>query len=121
MDVRAFPASRRHPQFAKESLAQSLRDAGIAYDWQGKALGGFRRGPYSEHMKTAAFRDAAAALAMLPGRVCIMCAETRPEDCHRAHISEWLVRRGHRVMHLIAPARMHEHAVHPQEDLWPDV
>jgi uncharacterized protein (DUF488 family) len=121
VDVRAYPVSRRHPQVSRDMLSRSLAQAGIAYDWQGKSLGGYRKVPYPDHMKTAPFREAAEGLAARAQRVCIMCAESEPADCHRAHISDWLVRRGHRVVHLLARGRAREHAVDPQEDLWPDV
>ena len=121
VDVRAYPVSRRHPQFSKEVLQATLAQAGIAYDWQGSALGGHRKVPYPEHMKSVSFREAAAALAARPERSCIMCAESNPEDCHRLHIAEWLARNGHRVVHLLAPGRSREHARNPQEELWPDV
>jgi uncharacterized protein (DUF488 family) len=121
VDVRAFPTSRRHPQFSRESLSGTLRAAGIAYEWQGEALGGYRKVSYQEHMKTAGFREAAAALAALGDGVCIMCAERNPADCHRLHIADWLVAHGQKVMHLLAPARAVEHAAHPQEELWRDV
>jgi uncharacterized protein (DUF488 family) len=120
VDVRAYPASRRHPQFAKEILSQSLAQAGIAYDWQGKALGGYRSVPYPEHMKTAGFRAAASGLAARHERVCMMCAESEPANCHRMHVSDWLARRGHRVVHLLASGRVREHALDPQEELWRD-
>ena len=42
IDVRAHPGSRRHPQFDRGALANSLAVRGIAYQWEGKALGGFR-------------------------------------------------------------------------------
>jgi uncharacterized protein (DUF488 family) len=118
VDVRAFPMSRRHPQFSREVLAATLQDAGIEYEWQGQPLGGYRKVPYRSHMKTPAFRAAAAALAQRNARACIMCAESNPDDCHRAHIADWLVARGHRVLHLLAPGRAREHAANPQEDLW---
>jgi uncharacterized protein (DUF488 family) len=121
VDVRAYPASRRHPQFSRESLERSLAEAGIAYDWQGSALGGYRKVPYPEHMCTRLFREAASALAARTDRSCIMCAESNPQDCHRLHIAEWLVRNGHRVVHLLAPGRSREHARNPQEELWRDV
>lgn len=121
VDVRAYPASRRHPQFSRESLERSLAEAGIAYHWQGKALGGYRKTPYPEYMKTASFREAASALAARAERSCIMCAESNPEHCHRLHIAEWLVRHGQRVVHLLAPGRSREHALNPQEELWRDV
>lgn len=121
IDVRAFPVSRRHPQFSREPLAATLQAAGIAYEWQGKALGGYRSVPYREHMKTAPFCEAAAALSERSDAVCILCAESNPAHCHRAHIADWLVTQGHRVLHLLAPGRTVEHALHPQEELWRDV
>jgi len=121
VDVRAFPVSRRNPQFSRGPLSATLAEAGIGYEWQGKALGGYRKGPYQEHMRTALFRDAAAALADRAERVCLMCAESNPADCHRSHIADWLVAHGHPVIHLLAPGRSVEHAANPQEELWRDV
>ena len=56
-------------------------------------------------METALFADAAEALIATAraARLCLMCAETEPADCHRSHISDWLVGRGQRVVHLITP------------------
>jgi uncharacterized protein (DUF488 family) len=76
---------------------------------------------YTEHMKSVPFREAAAALAARPERVCIMCAESDPAACHRSHIADWLAARGHGVVHLLAPGRAREHALHSQGALWPDV
>ena len=112
VDVRAYPASRRHPHFAREHLACSLAAAGIAYDWQGAALGGMRPQGYLAHMQTPEFQQAARSLISMGAerRVCIMCAETDPADCHRSHISDWLVGEGERVLHLIAENETREHA-----------
>jgi uncharacterized protein (DUF488 family) len=121
VDVRAFPSSKRHPQFSRQPLAASLESFGIAYDWQGGALGGFRKGGYAEHMATAKFTEAVTSLTRRAERICIMCAESDPANCHRLLIAEWLVARGHKVVHLLAEGRMREHALHPQEDLWRDV
>jgi uncharacterized protein (DUF488 family) len=41
-DVRRWPTSKRHPQFNREALADSLQENGIAYLWRGD-LGGFRK------------------------------------------------------------------------------
>jgi uncharacterized protein (DUF488 family) len=120
VDVRAYPVSRRHPQFTRQSLEATLQAAFISYEWHGKALGGYRELPYTEHMKTLSFRQAAAALAGRSGQVCIMCAESNPDDCHRQHIAEWLAAHGHRVVHLLSSGRAREHVRHPQETLWPD-
>jgi uncharacterized protein (DUF488 family) len=121
IDVRAYPASRRHPQFSRQNSEGALVQAGIAYEWEGKALGGYRRLSYPEHMKTALFREAAAGLANRSARTCIMCAESSPDECHRRHIADWLVERGNRVIHLLAPGRSREHVRNPQEELWRDV
>ena len=71
-------------------------------------------------MKTPAFRAAVGALAARDEAACIMCAESNPDECHRRHIADWLVARGHRVWHLLAPGRAREHALNPQEALWRD-
>ena len=109
VDVRAYPVSRRHPQFSREALAASLAEAGIQYRWEGQALGGMRRGGYAAHMETPLFAATAQAL-IGSDRLCIMCAETNPDDCHRSHISDWLVAHGERVVHLIQPGESREHA-----------
>jgi len=63
---------------------------------------------------------AAEGLAAHVQRVCIMCAETNPDQCHRLQIADWLAGRGHRVIHLLAQGRWREHVPDPQEDLWLD-
>ena len=126
VDVRAYPASRRHPQFAREALEKSLADAGIRYLWEGKALGG-RRKPasgsphvalrndgfraYADHMLTAEFRLALDRLVELARstRATVMCAERLPWQCHRNLVSDSLVARGMPVMHVIAPGENRSH------------
>jgi uncharacterized protein (DUF488 family) len=107
--VRAYPASRRHPQFSREPLSASLREAGIGYEWHGKALGGMRKS-YADHMQTGEFQASAAALAGREDRVCIMCAESNPVDCHRSYISDWLVAHDTRVVHLLDLGERREHS-----------
>ena len=110
VDVRAYPVSRRHPQFSRDALSASLADAGIEYRWEGKALGGMRKGGYAAHMETPLFVDAARALTDASQATCIMCAEIDPAECHRSHIADWLVAHGERVVHLIAPGERRDHA-----------
>ena len=43
VDIRAIPASRRHPHFGKEALRTELERAGVKYVWMPE-LGGRRRG-----------------------------------------------------------------------------
>lgn len=108
IDVRAYPASRRHPQFSRPALEKTLPETGIAYEWQGKALGGMRPS-YAAHMLTDEFQAAALALAARSERICLMCAESDPASCHRWFIADWLTTRGQRVVHLIEPGLRREH------------
>ena len=128
VDVRAYPASRRHPQFARESLDRSLADAGVLYVWEGKAIGGRRkleknsphvalRSPgfraYAGHMATEEFRRALDRLIETGGgrRTAIMCAERLPWECHRYLVSDSLVARGIRVVHLMSVGESREHTL----------
>ncbi|HEY0782815.1 MAG TPA: DUF488 domain-containing protein [Thermoanaerobaculia bacterium] len=136
VDVRRFPASRRHPQFSRPALAAALRAAGIAYVHE-VDLGGRRAPrPDSPHVawRVEAFRGYAdwmdgppfaAALARLLARAerqrtVILCAEAVPWRCHRRLISDAAVARGFTVCHILAPGRSEEHALdpnaHPQAD-----
>jgi uncharacterized protein (DUF488 family) len=115
-DVRAFPSSRRHPQFNRGALADWLPAAGIGYQHMPE-LGG-RREPapdspntgwrerafqgYADHMRSEEFQRALAALEAA-ARECataIMCAEAVWWRCHRRLIADALVVRGWRVEHL---------------------
>ena len=126
VDVRAYPASRRHPQFGREALERSLADAGVRYTWEGKGLGG-RRKPvktsphtalrnesfraYADHMATGEFHRARDRLIALGAeqRTAIMCAERLPWQCHRYLISDNLVARNIPVAHLIVPGKIQTH------------
>ena len=116
-DVRRFPASRRHPHFAREPLADALARAGIRYAWL-LGLGGRRRGragsphvawrsasfrAYADHMETDEFRQELARLLALARErpTAVLCAEAVPWRCHRQLIADALVARGVAVRHLI--------------------
>jgi uncharacterized protein (DUF488 family) len=115
-DVRAFPSSRRHPQFNGPALAEYLSFAGIGYQHM-PGLGG-RRSPlpgspnggwhetafqgYADYMASPEFRRALADLeaAAREAPTAIMCAEAVWWRCHRRLIADALVVRGWRVEHL---------------------
>jgi uncharacterized protein (DUF488 family) len=117
VDIRAFPMSRRLPQFNRESLEKSLPEAGIRYVWMG-ALGGYRKKTredsphiglrtasfrnYADYMLTAEFEHAMAELVALAegSRTAYMCAERVYFRCHRMLVSDWLVVHGHEVLHI---------------------
>ena len=116
LDVRSVPYSRRHPQFGKERLAKNLETAGIAYVWEGEALGGKSRGGKGGSYAEAAARPAfSEALDRLIARskattVCLMCAEKEPLACHRTVlVSRRLAERGVAIEHLLADGRARPH------------
>lgn len=117
VDVRRWPASRRHPHFAREPLAAALASAGRAYVWR-QDLGGFRTPTpaspntgwrveafraYADFMLTAAFEAAMAELEHLVGaqRIALMCAEAVPWRCHRQLLADAFTVRGWSVRHIL--------------------
>jgi uncharacterized protein (DUF488 family) len=125
VDVRRFPASRRHPHFAREALARVLEDGGRRYEWL-EALGG-RREPladsphvawrnasfraYADHMDGEVFRRGLEHLVALAAErpTAVLCAEAVPWRCHRQLIADALVARGIEVRHAIGhePPALH--------------
>jgi uncharacterized protein (DUF488 family) len=117
VDIRAFPVSRRLPQFDREALEGSLAGAGIRYVWM-KALGGYRKkiredSPhialrsdsfrnYADYMLTPEFAGAMGELIGLAerSRTAYMCAERVYFQCHRMIVSDWLLAHGHEVLHI---------------------
>ncbi len=115
-DVRAFPSSRRCPQFNRGTLSAWLATAGVEYV-QMPGLGG-RRLPvagsrnagwresafqgYADHMESQEFEQALIELEATATRSisAIMCAEAVWWRCHRRLIADALVVRGWRVEHL---------------------
>jgi len=128
-DVRRFPASRRHPHFAREPLVAALEAAGVGYAWL-PGLGGRRQGSersphvawrsasfraYADHMDTPEFQEDLGRLLELARerRTTVLCAEAVPWRCHRQLIADGLVARGVEVRHLVAGARPEPHRLPP--------
>jgi uncharacterized protein (DUF488 family) len=127
VDIRAFPMSRRLPQFNRDSLEHTLPAAGIRYVWM-IALGGYRKRVldetphialrnksfrnYADYMLTPEFEQAISELVALAEntRTAYMCAERVYFRCHRMLVSDWLVAHGHEVLHIdgIGPVRAHK-------------
>jgi uncharacterized protein (DUF488 family) len=131
VDVRSFPASRRHPQFRREAMQQWLPDAGVAYRWEPR-LGGRRRprpdSPhgalrvsafrgYADHMETEVFSDAVDELLAEAGTrpAAVMCAESVWWRCHRRLLADTAVLlRGAVVEHLFHDGRLDPHRPTPE-------
>ena len=125
-DVRAWPGSKRYPQFNKEALAESLSAHGIRYEHL-LELGGRRRPRsdskntawrnasfrgYADYMETEEFHKGVERLRDLAreaGRVAIMCAEAVWWRCHRSLISDYLKVRGIEVMHILDANKIEPH------------
>ncbi len=127
VDVRSYPASRRHPHVARDEIQRWLPEHGIDYAWEPR-LGGRRtartgtdvglrvegfRG-YAEHMRTEEFSEALDQLLDLAGRregaTAVMCAESVWWRCHRRLLADALVLlRGVAVAHLFHDGRTAPH------------
>src|SRR5262245_15564571 len=126
-DLPTVPHSRRHPHFAGDALAESLRAAGVVYRHL-PALGGLRkprpdsrnsawrhegfRG-YADYMESKAFETAIDDLiewAGVPGsRTAIMCAEAVWWRCHRQLVADALLARNVTVQHIQTATSAPEH------------
>ena len=115
VDVRSMPWSRRFPQFGRERLAKSLAEAGIAYAWEGEALGGKPKagGGYDALAARAEFKEAIGRLIAdrRDTSLCLMCAEKEPLACHRTVlVARRLAERGVPIEHLLADGTVKPHA-----------
>jgi uncharacterized protein (DUF488 family) len=129
VDIRAFPMSRRHPQFNREAMQTWLAEAGIEYVWE-KDLGGRRGKPdspgfdspnkglrndsfrnYADYMLTPPFQGAAAGVVRMAAEkpTAIMCAEAVYFHCHRMLVSDYLVAHGNPVLHITDAKKSREH------------
>ena len=129
-DVRRFPGSRKHPQFAGRALETALEREGIAYR-HFAGLGGRRGKPaagspnvgwrvasfnaYADHMDSPEFRDDLAALVATAEshRTALMCSEAVPWRCHRRLIADALVIRGWAVRDILGARQVRDHALTP--------
>lgn len=119
-DVRSRPHSRFRPDFDRRRLERHLAAAGIAYAFMGAALGGkpddpacYRDGrvDYDRLAARPDFQsglDDLLALNESRGPVAVMCAELKPEACHRARlIGQSLSRRGVELVHIGETGELH--------------
>ena len=119
VDTRAVAASRR-PGFSKRQLAASLDELGIAYlhlqklGTPAEGRHAARSGDfdtlwriYDKHIKTADAQNALDELiALLKSgkRVCLLCYERDPNECHRSRIATLVKKRTRvKVEDLIPP------------------
>lgn len=123
VDVRSSPYSRFASQFNKSVIDSFLKKEGIAYQFLGDYLGGRPTDPtcykggtvpqghadylslvdYPAVMSKPFFLEGIQKLATLAqsNRVCLMCSEEDPAQCHRHHlIGRFLADQGVAVLHI---------------------
>lgn len=120
VDVRAFPNSKKHPQYNQGSFKKWLKNHDINYHHI-DLLGG-RRKPsqevgetlnkgwknqsfhnYADYTLTDDFKTGIKSLIKdtKNDTVAILCAEQHPSRCHRLIISNWLAVHDTEVKHII--------------------
>lgn len=121
VDVRRLPGSRAHPQFNDDSLAESLRAAGIGYlrveeltgrravskdvpfevnaFWNNRSFHN-----YADYALGAEFGHGLARLCELSShhRTTVMCSEAVWWRCHRRIIADHLLAHGDDVRHIMS-------------------
>jgi uncharacterized protein (DUF488 family) len=125
-DVRLLPGSKRHPHFNRETLSDSLGEAGIKYEhfpelggrrkakpdsrnkaWRNEAFRG-----YADYMETEQFQSGIKRLSEVAepiGPAALMCAEALWWSCHRSLISDFLKVRGVEVIHILDEKQIQIH------------
>ena len=129
VDVRTVPRSRHNPQFNKETLPTSLKEAGVAYVHM-PGLGGLRhartdsvnigwrnasfRG-YADYMQTPEFAEQMDVLIQLvkEHQLAVMCAEAVPWRCHRSLIGDALTVHGIRTEDIMSLTQRRLHTLTP--------
>lgn len=115
VDVRSMPASKFHPHFNRQPLAQELSLAGVRYIFLGNELGGlpddnacYRDGKVNYELlrRRASFCQGVERLADAQRQnltVAVMCSESKPEECHRSKaIGEALLEQGIVMQHILS-------------------
>ena len=126
VDVRAWPGSKRYPQFNKDALAESLNAQGIHYE-HFPELGGKRKSKpdsrntawrnasfrgYADYMETEQFQKGIERLLDVvaeAGPTAIICAEAVWWGCHRSLIADYLKARGMKVLHVLGANKVEPH------------
>ena len=116
VDVRSQPYSRQFSDYRKAELELHLAEAGIRYVFMGKELGGKPENPnlkgfdgkpdYAAIRRYEPYREGLSRMRIAHDkgvRLAMMCAELRPENCHRAKlIGESLYEQGINIGHIDA-------------------
>ena len=126
IDIRSHPTSRFQLDYRKNLLKSHIEGAGLGYLYLGDRLGGKPRDEslyvdgrvdYAKLGKLPAYQEGIAKLLGLRDegrRIALMCAEKKPEACHRSRlVGETLAAMGIPVLHIdgMETARQHTEVV----------
>lgn len=113
IDIRSRPYSKFRPDFCRDPLRKGLSNAGIRYAYMGDLLGGTPDDPTcytdgkADYQKISSTDSYSRGIARLKRaseqdpRVCLMCSEMKPEECHRSKlIGRSLSEAGIPVLHI---------------------
>lgn len=124
VDVRSAPYSKFKPEFSKRALAAELEAVGIRYVFMGDSLGGKPDDPEAraatgrvDHERLRLRPVFRAGLERLEAgweaghRIALMCAEGKPQGCHRTKlVAEELVANGVPAAHIDEHGAIRSHA-----------
>lgn len=119
VDVRSVPYSSYHKDFNRESLERCCDDFGLKYLYLGDQVGGKPDPEDLDELDRADYKLMAQKPRFLEGverletaqkkgiSLALMCAELRPETCHRTKlIGEVLRNRGVELVHIDEDAKL---------------
>lgn len=119
VDVRSFPYSRFKPEFSRTTLKWELEEYGFRYVFMGDLLGGRPNDgncyidgkvDYARVQETELFHKGIERIQIAwqkQLRICLMCSESRPQDCHRSKlIGQVLERKGMQVGHIDSDGKL---------------
>jgi uncharacterized protein (DUF488 family) len=122
VDARSVPYSRFRPAFRRKALEQHLTEAGIGYVYLGDELGGKLVDPNCVIdgavdldclMAKESFRAALAQVedgARRGETLALMCAELKPENCHRTWmLAPLLIKNGFEILHISETGSLKSH------------
>jgi len=97
VDIRTYPSSKYNPQFNRVQLERYLPKFGIRYHWKGRNLGGLQGNTlFKETIKKILESSSDER------KICLMCSEGKPEDCHRSQTIEPVVEEfGGKMVHIL--------------------
>jgi len=113
IDVRSAPYSSYHKEYNRETLERNCQDYGLKYLFMGDQLGGKPKSDEFDDLGRADYTKMAAQPRFQAGMdrlikaktmgipVALLCAELRPETCHRTRlIGISLAERGIELVHI---------------------